>query len=55
MINLLGSAVWENIVLQIKKGTGFIKIGQLSVVNGYISITENDDVLQQIIKICEAF
>lgn len=65
IVNLLGTAVRENIVLEIKKAPflaiildttqDLSKIDQLSVIFRYISITENDDRVPKEIKICESF
>lgn len=65
IINLLGTAVRNNIILEIKKAPflaiildttqDLSKIDQLSVVFQYISITENDDNVPKELKICESF
>ncbi|CAK1599564.1 unnamed protein product [Parnassius mnemosyne] len=64
VINLLGTAVKNNIILAIKKlhfwqlfwiQQDLSKIDQLSVVFRYISITENDDNVPKELKICESF
>lgn len=65
IINLLGTAVRNNIISEIKKAPfltiildttqDLSKIDQLSIVFRYISITENDDNVPKELKICESF
>jgi len=65
IINLLGTAVRENIVLEIKRAPfltiildttqDLSKMDQLSVVFRYISTTENNNRVPKEIKICESF